>query len=333
MAIDYKNFSPDGSFTLATMYPQGIFVSSDGTKCFVMSWAECFQHDLSTPYDITTASANGSLDTSANVSSAGAIHMSPDMSQLYIVNTSTNNIEQFTLSTPGTISSGSYTRTYTTGNTYIKSVILSPDGLTMIIASRQYIYQYTLSSAWDISTASLTNTFDTQTINFWNIIDECYVESDGKGIHIWYGSEEVFFYLEFGTAWDASTIAAPDYPAYNSMMTWDYESVTMCVVPGDVDYFYLASNGSTKAVYQFTEDVGDTSFSGTIQEEGVAVARTVRAYNRETGELTSETTSSGVDGSFTLTGLVDTVEYYLIALDDDSGDQYNLIGYDRIVGV
>ncbi len=59
------------------------------------------------------------------------------------------------------------------------------------------------------------------------------------------------------------------------------------------------------------------------------VSRIVRLYNRLTGELIDSTTSSG-NGYYRLNTNYNS-EHYIIALDDDSGVQYNLRSLDRMI--
>ena len=69
--------------------------------------------------------------------------------------------------------------------------------------------------------------------------------------------------------------------------------------------------------------------SGTVEESGSPVARTVRVYDRSTGELIDETTSDSGDGSWSI-AVGDTSPVYVVCLDDDSGTQYNAQIYDRV---
>ena len=74
-----------------------------------------------------------------------------------------------------------------------------------------------------------------------------------------------------------------------------------------------------------------TQILGVVAQEGVPVARTVRGYNRLTGALLAETTSSALDGSFTLDINTDG-ECYVVTLDDTAdADDYNAQIADRIV--
>jgi hypothetical protein len=74
------------------------------------------------------------------------------------------------------------------------------------------------------------------------------------------------------------------------------------------------------------------SIAGTVTEQGNPVARTVRLYRRSTGELVASTTSSAVDGSFEFADIAGDV-YFVVAFDDDAGDDYNALIFDRIKAV
>ena len=73
-------------------------------------------------------------------------------------------------------------------------------------------------------------------------------------------------------------------------------------------------------------------FSGYVYEQGVPAAdRIVRAYNRSTGLLVVETTSSGNGYYYLETSY--SGAHYLVALDDDVGNSYNLARLDNIMPV
>jgi hypothetical protein len=72
------------------------------------------------------------------------------------------------------------------------------------------------------------------------------------------------------------------------------------------------------------------TFAGTVTEESTPVVRTVRAYDRDSGELVGETTSSGAGGSYSLETTSSGTQY-LVCLDDLAGTSYNLLGYDLVI--
>lgn len=73
-------------------------------------------------------------------------------------------------------------------------------------------------------------------------------------------------------------------------------------------------------------------FSGTVKEKGNPVIRTIRSYIRSTGVLFATATSKA-DGTFSVVALDTTTEMFVVAFDDDAGDQYNALIFDRVKGV
>ena len=76
-----------------------------------------------------------------------------------------------------------------------------------------------------------------------------------------------------------------------------------------------------KAIYRVTGVVRD--------EAGVPCARTVRLYSRTSGALIGSATSSAVDGTYTITSVLN-VPSTVIALDDDAGTELNALIADRV---
>jgi len=95
---------------------------------------------------------------------------------------------------------------------------------------------------------------------------------------------------------------------------------------GSTPFSYTVPNGFMAGL---TDYLG--YFSGYVKEGDVAVSRIVRLYNRNSGLLVDSTTSSG-NGYY----YVETTysgAHYLIALDDDSGDSYNMARLDKMIPV
>jgi hypothetical protein len=90
----------------------------------------------------------------------------------------------------------------------------------------------------------------------------------------------------------------------------------------------------TVYVHQIEVAAGTVSvsgaLSGVVEQNGSPVARKVRCYNRATAKLLAETTSSAVDGSFSFGSFANAGECYIIAFDDDAGDDYNALISDRV---
>ena len=71
-------------------------------------------------------------------------------------------------------------------------------------------------------------------------------------------------------------------------------------------------------------------YYGYITENDVPISRIVRLYNRDTGELISATTSSGVSGYYNLSTTTND-EHFIVAFDDEAGEDYNALILDRLL--
>lgn len=71
--------------------------------------------------------------------------------------------------------------------------------------------------------------------------------------------------------------------------------------------------------------------AGTVKEKGNPVVRTLFTYFRSTGAF-FDSASSEEDGSFSIGVPDSTTEMFVVCLDDDAGDQYNALIYDRVKG-
>ena len=79
--------------------------------------------------------------------------------------------------------------------------------------------------------------------------------------------------------------------------------------------------------------VVDYALSGIVQELGVPVARTVRAYRRDNGALLGEAVSSAADGSYHIPISGYNGQVLVMALDDAAGTDFNAAILDRVVPV
>lgn len=140
--------------------PQGVWFKSDGTKMYIAGSlnGKIFQYTLSTPWDVSTASYDSkSLDTSTE-SNPRDVFISPDGTELYTAGPTNASVNQYTLSTPHDVSTGSFTGSFsvTTEENSIVDVYFKNDGTKMFIVglTNDTVYQYTLSTAWDVTSAS-----------------------------------------------------------------------------------------------------------------------------------------------------------------------------------
>jgi len=91
------------------------------------------------------------------------------------------------------------------------------------------------------------------------------------------------------------------------------------------------SNFNNLITFYSEESIQTYYFSGYVKEGSIAASRTVRLYRRDTGALIASTTASGNGYYYLETTYSGT--HYLIALDDDVGDTYNLARLDKVVPI
>jgi len=73
--------------------------------------------------------------------------------------------------------------------------------------------------------------------------------------------------------------------------------------------------------------------SGTVKELGIPVSRKVLLYLRSTGELVETTMSDPTTGYYQFDVNNITKVYFIVALDDDEGVEYNALICDRQQGI
>lgn len=90
---------------------------------------------------------------------------------------------------------------------------------------------------------------------------------------------------------------------------------------------------SVDTTYHYTASVNTYGISGIVRNElAQPVTRTVRAYDRVTGQLTASTTSDPVTGAFSCVSRSSNL-HQVVALDDDAGTQYNDIIISRVAPI
>ena len=156
-AFDISTTSYDNvSFSVSSQsnYNTDLFFSTDGTKMYVVNMfspSEIFQYDLSTGFDLSTASYNSvSYSLTGQPSQPSAVTLNPDGTKMYVIYQGSSNntsvIRSYSLSTAFDISTASYDNASTslsiTG--YPDGMHFSSDGTKIFILfdNSEYVYQY-----------------------------------------------------------------------------------------------------------------------------------------------------------------------------------------------
>ena len=134
----------------------GMCFSTNGTRLYVWGGASAamYQYNLSTAWDLSTASYASKSYDPAELYSAYSMRFSGDGTKLYLGAGDATTIFQYTLSTAWELNTASYaSKSYNTAG-YVVGLIFRNSGAKMLILEGATVKQYSLSTAWDVSTAS-----------------------------------------------------------------------------------------------------------------------------------------------------------------------------------
>lgn len=141
--------------------PQGIVFSNDGLKMYIVGReaTEVNQYSLTSPFNINSGvSFDGSpLDISGEVSTANDIAFSSDGATMFIVDQSTREIEQYSLTTPwditGTVTNTGSPFSFIAHESAPGGLAFNPSGTKMFIVGfvGDRVNQFSLQTPFDVS--------------------------------------------------------------------------------------------------------------------------------------------------------------------------------------
>lgn len=145
--------------------PSDLFFKPDGTKLYIVgaSGDDVNEYDLSTAWDVSTASYVQSFSVSAQDAIPRGLFFKPDGTKMYVAGQFGQDVNEYDLSTAWDVSTASYVQNFSvsTEEASPSSLSFKPDGVKMYVlgATGQDVNEYNLSVAWDISSASYSQNF------------------------------------------------------------------------------------------------------------------------------------------------------------------------------
>ena len=189
--------------------PTGIFFKPNGTKMYTIGTYgdEVNEYDLSTAWNVTTASHLQAFSVTAQEDSPKGIFFKPDGLKMYVVGNAGDEINEYDLSTAWDISTASFLQVFSISaqETAPQGIFFKPDGLKMYVTgtSGDTVYEYDLSTAWDISTASFLQLFSISAQEAGP--SGIFFKPDGLKMYVvGYSGDNVYEY-DLSTAWDVTT--------------------------------------------------------------------------------------------------------------------------------
>ena len=168
-AFDVTTASYVYTFSVADQdpYPNDLTFSPDGTQMFVVGYnsKNVTAYDLSTAFDVSTASFDNFFSVAAKESSPGSLAFSPNGTKMFVVGLGSGNVNEYTLSTAFDVSTASFDNFFPINNKESSpfGLAFSPNGTKMFVVGSENgnVNEYDLSNAFDVTTASFVDYFST----------------------------------------------------------------------------------------------------------------------------------------------------------------------------
>jgi len=209
---DLANASYDSvSFSVAgeDLNPEGLFFKPDGTKMYVVgdSGNDVGEYDLSSAWDISTASFLQRLSVSGQETNPQGLFFKSDGLKLYVVGRSSDNVNEYDLSTAWDTSTAAFLQSFSVAaqETAPSGVFFKPDGVKMYVVGPNVdnVNEYDLSTAWDTSTAAFLQSFS---VNIQEVSpSDLSFNPDGTKMYVVGSSGDDVTEYDLSTAWDISS--------------------------------------------------------------------------------------------------------------------------------
>lgn len=257
------DFPTTGYFSVAAedTTPQGIFFKPDGTKMYILGsfGDDVNEYNLSTAWEVSSASYVQNFSVVAQDTVPTDIFFKDDGTKMYVVGSSGDDINEYSLSSAWNISTASYVQNFSVSAQDLDptGIFFKSDGTKMYILGNDGddVNEYTLSSAWDISTASYVQNFSVsaQEITPRGI----FFKPDGTKMYIVGDSGDDVNEYSLSSAWDISTAS---YVRIFSVAAQETNS-TGIFFGDNGTKMYIVGTGSD-AVWQYTTGTyGDATFT------------------------------------------------------------------------
>ena len=322
--VSTASFVDSFSVTSQETAPRGLAFSADGAKMFVVgsNGNDVNEYTLSAPFDVSTASFVDSFSVTSQETAPRGLAFSANGAKMFVVGVNSDNVNEYTLSTPFDVSSASFAGSFSvkSQDTFPYGLAFSADGAKMFVAGAldDDVNEYTLTKPFSILPNSLAS-FDAATVEN-NIvpppdatppsITAASVDS-ASSITLTY-SEDIDVSTTNGAGFSLSTGAVSansDPGGSSSIITLTVSGITTSDTP---DVTYSASPGSvTDASSNSAEDqtIGTTDNAPpTVVSIGTASTTTIDLTLSE--EITLNSTAPGdfvLSTTISTTPTVDTI--------------------------
>jgi len=256
--FDLSNITLKNTFSVNAQeaVPTGVFFKDDGTKMYTIGTSSdrVREYDLSTAWDVSTASYNGiNFNTKSNDGAPQDIFFKPDGTRFYIVGSANDKVYEYALSSAWDVSTTSLTQSFdlSSQETIPSGIAFKTDGTIMYICGKEVdeLNQYSLSTAWDVSTASFTN--NVALSEFDGNPEAIVFKSDGSVMYLLGRSKDSIQAFDLSTPWDTSTLSY-QFPSKDYLDVSSVQNTPLGVAfkPDGTELYVVGSQGDR--VNQYT---------------------------------------------------------------------------------
>jgi sugar lactone lactonase YvrE len=227
------------------------------------------QIGLSNPAASGTVSAatlllDGAGTVAGQETVSSGVEFKTDGTKMYVVGSTGDDVNEYSLSTAWDISTASYTTNFSVSaqHTTPQDIAFKTDGTEMYIvgSSADIVSQYTLTTAWDVSTASYVRQFSTSGQE--TIPQGLTFKPDGTMMFVsGLGADAVHAY-NLSTAWDISSASLSRTESVSAQTT---SPASVLFDTSGLKMFVLGRTENTVYEYNFTVawNLSTISYSGT----------------------------------------------------------------------
>jgi DNA-binding beta-propeller fold protein YncE len=283
--------------------PNGVFFKPDGTKMYVIGSTgdDVNEYDLSTAWDVSTASYLQNFSVSAQESQPQGIFFKPDGTKMYVIGRLGDNVNEYDLSTAWDVTSASYLQNFSVAAQELEptGIFFKPDGTKMYVIgfSGDDVNEYDLSTAWDVTSASYLQNFSVATQE--TTPTGIFFKPDGTKMYVIGSTGDDVNEYDLSTAWDVSTAS---YLQNFSVSAQESQPQGIFFKPDGTRMYVIGASGA--AVFSYTLSTAwDLSAAGTEGYFSVAA---------------QETTPSGIFFK------PDGTKMYVIGFSGDDVNEYDL---------
>ncbi len=260
--------------------PREVQFNTNGTKMYVLSDSsnKVWQYDLSTAFDVSTASYNSVNFNIANqLTGAQGFTFNNNGTRMYVVGETNDTVYQYDLSTAFNVSTAAYNNvSFGIGGAQAiaGTIVFNGDGTKMFLCgeSEDYVRQYNLSTAFNVGTASSDSGYLDHSSQSTTVTGMAF---NGDGTKLFLASrasEEVIYQYGLTTAYDVST-ASYDNVSFNLDQASQFSaSLQGIVFSNDGSKVYAMDNGGN--VFQYSTGGTVSSYAttatwanGTVNDE------------------------------------------------------------------